>query len=160
MNLDNDPKAEVVALADLITDRIISLVSSPETAARLTVASALRVSCEGWLKLELLQDLTMFFLSADDIQIRPESVLGTCESSPNRAAADIAVRRGSQEVLIELKTFPTNYGGIGKPITNFIASVVRDLEKLCARRGSATGLVAWLAYPIPAPIPPSWSQHL
>ena len=111
-------------------------------------------------KLELLHDLTMFFLSADDIQIRPESVLGTCESSPNRAAADIAVRRGSQEVLIELKTFPTNYGGVGKPITNFIASVVRDLEKLCARRGSATGLVAWLAYPIPAPIPPSWSQHL
>jgi hypothetical protein len=144
-----------VALKEFVIERIVSVVSSPATAKRLAVAAEYRISCEGWLKLELVHDLRMFLPPTD---IRPESILAASDAL-TRAAADIAINRGDERVLVELKTFPTNYGGAGKPITNFIDSVVADLQKLRVRRGSATGLVAWLAYPIPDGAS-SWAGHL
>jgi hypothetical protein len=74
---------------------------------------------------------------------------------------DLAVETDAERVLVQLKTFPTNYGRAGKPITNFIVGVVQDLEKLSRKRGgSATGLAAWIAYVIPEPMPPTWAGHL
>ena len=39
------------------------------------------------------------------------------------------VKTDAQTVRIDLKTFPTNYGLSGKPITNFIAGVILDLSE-------------------------------
>ncbi len=74
---------------------------------------------------------------------------------------DLTVRTRSEEVLVQLKTFPTNYGRAGKPITNFVAGVADDLRKLAEKRPSTgIGLAAWMAYVVPEPIPPSWPGHL
>ena len=78
----------------------------------------------------------------------------------SRRKVDLAIQSRGETVLLELKTFPTNYGAGGKPITNFIDSVIADLEKLSEERGGGTGLAAWLAYPIPEPPPSQWSDHL
>jgi hypothetical protein len=147
------------SLADIVVDRATQLVSAPDTLARMGVASQFRVSCEGWLKLELLRDFALCFLNDDDTDVRPERDL-PLDPTGRRRVADLALRRGSEEVFVQLKTFPTNYGAAGKPITNFIDSVVTDLELLCARRGNAVGLVLWLAYPIPDPMPVAWPTHL
>jgi hypothetical protein len=146
------------SLPDIITDRIVSVVSSRLALTRLKVASTHRVSCEGWLKLELLHDFNDVL--SDGVEIRAEHGLRAPETNLPSGAADLAVRRGDESVLVELKTFPTNYGGSGKPITQFIAGVVADLNKLCKHRGPATGLVVWLAYPIPEPMPGFWADHL
>ncbi len=72
---------------------------------------------------EVLTELTARLLKSDQTAVLPEL---------NRV--DLTVTTPTGNCLIELKTFPTNYGGAGKPITNFIASVVRDLEKLSRMR--------------------------
>jgi len=70
-------------------------------------------------------------------------------------------RRNDELVLCELKTLPANYGRAGKPITNFIAGVVADLEKLASRTDERTrGLAIWMAYYISEPVPPQWPEHL
>jgi len=39
--------------------------------------------------------------------------------------------------------------------------VIHDLSKLSAQNGpSDAGLAAWLAYPIPDPLPKHWPEHL
>ena len=53
----------------------------------------------------------------------------------SRRKVDLAIQSRGETVLLELKTFPTNYGAGGKPITNFIDSVIADLEKLSEERG-------------------------
>lgn len=133
-----------MSLVDTITDTVIEVATSGK--AKVSVCAALGVSCEGWLKVELLKAL--FDLSDIEILVEVDNV-------------DLTIQSASEKVLIELKTFPTNYQrGGGKPITNFIAGVVGDLNKLSEKRGNSTGLVVWMAYIIPEPIPPTWPNHL
>jgi hypothetical protein len=73
-------------------------------------------------------------------------------------------RRANQRVLLLLlrnETAKLHLGRSGKPITNFIDAVVGDLSKLSAKSGpTSTGLVAWMAYPIPEPLPRHWPEHV
>src|SRR5207245_5656086 len=93
-------------LMDSIIDTVVKVVLSGR--ARITVCAANGVSCEGWLKVELLRGLVDALGSTDATEILPEA-----------QNVDLTVRRASDQVLIELKTFPTNYGGGCKPNTNF-----------------------------------------
>jgi len=137
-----------MALVDLVADRVAEVVK--EGRSRIVVSSAFRVSCEGWLKIELLKSLWESFGDSETNEILPES-----------DHFDLVVKADGQTVRIELKTFPTNYGQSGKPITNFIDGVVRDLSKLCALSSpTSIGLAVWLAYPIPEPLPRYWPEHL
>jgi len=137
-----------MALVDLVVEKIAQVVK--EGRARIAVSAAFRVSCEGWLKIELLKSLWESLGDSETSEVLPES-----------GHFDLVVKANDQTVRIELKTFPTNYGLSGKPITNFIAGVVRDLSKLRAQSGpSSTGLAVWLAYPIPEPLPKHWPEHL
>ena len=135
-------------LADRILDKIVEVASSGRS--RIAVCDLYGVSCEGWLKVELLRAFTATLLSSDNAEILPE-----------HQNVDLTIRTASEEVLLELKTFPTNYGRPGKPITNFIGSVVSDLKKLSIRRTSSTiGLAVWMAYPVPDPLPATWPNHV
>jgi len=137
-----------MALVDVVADRIADAIK--EGRSRIAVAAVFRVGCEGWLKIELLKRLWESFGDSETSQILPES-----------DHFDLVVEADGQTIRIELKTFPTNYGRPGKPITNFIDGVVSDLSKLCAQSGpTSSGLVVWLAYPIPDPQPRHWPGHL
>lgn len=123
------------------------IFSNENTHSRLKLFAELRISHEGWLKIELLHALS----ARDKLTLLPEKDnidVVVCRDNPNECC------------LIELKTFPTNYGGAGKPITNFISSVIRDVEKLKAKHETAqTGLVVWVSYPIPKG-QSKWDDHL
>ena len=136
-----------MSLVDTITKTVIEVATSGK--ARVSVCAAFGVSCEGWLKVELLEALSVSLGSSDtEILVEADNV-------------DLTVQSASEKVLIELKTFPTNYQrGGGKPITNFIAGVVKDLNELSEKRENNTGVVVWMAYIIPEPIPPTWPSHL
>lgn len=122
-------------------------------ADRLGLVSACRVSCEGWLKVELLNALDDSDWVDDQAGI---------EVIPELDRVDLTIRLPTYRLLIELKTFPTNYpGASGKPITQFVNSVVSDLRKLASRRRDLdVGLAIWLAYPIPEPEPAAWKRHI
>ena len=150
---------ETSSLTDIVIDRAAQVVSTPHALSCIGIAAQFRISCEGWLKLELLRDLAFSLVNDVDAEVWPERYFPLAARG-RRHAADLAVRRGAEQVFVQLKTFPTNYGAAGKPITNSIDSVVTDLDILRTRRGSASGLVVWLAYPIPDPMPPTWPTHL
>lgn len=136
-----------MSLVDTILGKVVEVASSG--CSRIAVCARYGVSCEGWLKVELLHRLVETLASYDDIEIVSEA-----------QNIDLTVRSVSEQVLLELKTFPTNYGRSGKPITNFIDGVVADLTKLSNKRGHAgKGLAVWLAYVVPEPVPPTWSTH-
>jgi len=131
-----------------LTEDVVATACEVVVAGTSQIAACARsgASCEGWLKVELSHALD-----------RLPGVVVT----PEAHNVDLTIRRGNDVVLCELKTFPTNYGRAGKPITNFIASVVRDLEKLASRTDERTqGLSIWMAYYIPEPVPPQWPAHL
>ncbi len=129
-------------LVEHIVDRIAKVVSEGRT--RIAECAASGGSCEGWLKIEILNRLS------ESVSVRAEE-----------ERFDIVVTTESQTVRIELKTFSTNYGRSGKPITQSIQGVIRDLSKLATKRGpTSVGLVVWLAYPIPEPLPKQWPAHL
>lgn len=138
-----------MVLMDTILEKILEAASSGRS--RIAVCASYGVSCEGWLKVELLHKLAVSIASTDDVEILPEA-----------ENIDITIRRDAERVLLELKTFPTNYErGGGKPITNFIDGVIEDLAKLTSKRGpSDKGLAVWLAYTAPEPVPPAWPGHL
>jgi len=116
---------------------------------RIALCSTYRISCEGWLQIELLLRLTEAF-SSDTHTVAYEA---------NRV--DLSISTPDKNILIELKTFPTNYGAYGKSITNSIDGVITDLQKLAARCDQRTvGIVVWLAYPIPKPEPLLWADHV
>jgi len=120
--------------------------------SRIAICAGYGVSCEGWLKVELLDELTKAFYHDETIEILPEW-----------KKHDLLIRRSlpAESYLIELKTFPTNYMRGGKPITNFVNYVILDLKKLSEkRRDSTIGLEIWMAYVIPDPIPNAWWSHL
>lgn len=132
-----------MGLAEQVIDAIVDTAVAGRS--RIVACAIKGVSCEGWPKVELLWRLLGIF-DADMTEITPEL-----------NGVDLVIRGQSEEMLIELKTFPTNYGRTGKPITNFIGGVVDDLAKLARKRtGSAIGLAAWIAYAVPEPIPPTW----
>ena len=144
--------ADASSTADLVTivcDLILKTISNG--LSRIEFCALHRVSCEGWLKVELLQSLSLAIAVSNNEDANVRSELDN---------VDLTIWTPSQRVLLELKTFPTNYGRGGKPITDFIGKVVKDLEKLSTKRGEATGLATWLAYPIPRPEPHYWSGHL
>jgi len=98
------------------------------------------------LKIELLRS----FSTLDGVMLHPE--LGN---------VDIVLKRKEETAFIELKTFPTNYGGGGKPITNFINSVIVDLEKLEKKRADHSGaFVILAAYPIPIKKEQEWEKKM
>jgi hypothetical protein len=120
------------------------------SSSRISVCAAAGVSCEGWLKVELLHAFASKFGDADGVEIVPE-----------QQHVDLVVSHPQGKLLLELKTFPCNYGRSGKPITNFIGGVVRDLEKLSRlRSANIVCLVVWIAYTIPDKVPATWPQHL
>ena len=136
------------SLANTIIAKAIEIATLGRS--QIGICAAYGVSCEGWLKVELLRGLALKFQSSENVEIAPEA-----------ANIDLIVRAGAQQVLLELKTFPTNSGRGGKPITNFIQGVVDDLHKLARVRAEADiGLAICLAYIIPDPIPASWPNHI
>jgi hypothetical protein len=137
-----------MALVDVVAERIVEVVRVG--ASRIAVCAVFRVSCEGWLKIELLKSFCELFGHSETNGVLSES-----------DHFDLVVKSDGQTARIELKTFPTNYGRSGKPIANFIDGVIRDLSKLCAHSGpTSIGLVVWMAYPIPEPLPKHWPEHL
>jgi hypothetical protein len=120
------------------------------SSSRIAACAEARVSCEGWLKVELLYAFALKFKDRDDVEILPE-----------KQHIDLVLLDRQEKILIELKTFPSNYGASGKPITNFIGGLIQDLEKLCPLGVKGTKCLAvWIAYPIPDTIPASWPRHL
>lgn len=166
---------DVDVLADLVcgeTSRVIR-----EGIRRVESCAHHRVSCEGWLKVELLHALTAachktercvrveFCMDGRDVievydpatgATKPTQLLGN-----GGQRADLAVHSSeSGIVLVQLKTFPTNYGSAGKPITNFIQGVCGDLQMLAkTRKPDDLGLAVWMAYPIPDG-QRQWEAHL
>ena len=137
-----------MSLVDSIIERVIEVTRVGR--ARIVVSGVFGVSCEGWLKVELLKGLWEMLGDSPEQEILPEA-----------DNIDLAVKADRQWVRIELKTFPTNYGRSGKPMTNFIDGVIRDLSKLEGRsEPDSVGLAVWLAYPIPEPVPHHWPIHL
>ena len=137
-----------MSLTTSIADRIVEVTLGGRS--QIMTCAAYGISCEGWLKVELVRGFSQPHKLGDGIEILPE-----------RQNTDLVIRSPSEEVLLEIKTFPTNYGRWGgKPITNSINGVVEDLCKLSRKRGSRIGLSAWMAYVIPDPIPTSWPRHL
>jgi len=135
-------------LVDIVIDKTVELALSGRW--RIATCAAHGVSCEGWLKVEVLHSLYEALGSFSEIEIIPEA-----------RNVDLTVQTRTERLLLELKTFPTNYGRTGKPVTNFVEGVVRDLEKLARLRGSSDiGLAVWMAYVIPEPVPATWAGHL
>ena len=144
---NKDKIARKMALIDSVCDEIVQVFQASQQ--RIALCGAYRISCEGWLKIELLLRLDEVF-SSDTPSV-------ACEA--NRV--DLSVSSHGETVLIELKTFPTNYGASGKPITNFIDGVIEDLQKLAGRCSEHTvGIAVWLAYPVPASEPSAWAAHV
>ncbi len=100
-----------MSLTDQIIDRVVEVILSGRS--RIVVCAHYGVSCEGWLKVELLTGLTPLLAHWPDMTIVPEA-----------NQVDLTIQTKTDQVLLELKTFPTNYGRGGKPITNFVQDVV------------------------------------
>lgn len=137
-----------MSLVDSIIREVLLVASSGRR--QISVCASHGVSCEGWLKTELLCRFEESLALSDGVEIFPEA-----------QNVDLTIRSTSEEVLLELKTFPTNFGRSGKPITNFVDGVVKDLVKLSQKRASAgVGLAIWMAYVIPEQVPSTWPRHL
>ena len=92
-----------------------------------------------------------FLQREEDVEIFPEY---------GKPRIDLAILTPEEQILLELKAFPTNYGQGGQAITDSINGVIGDLKRVSEEKGQGTGLVAWLAYPIPDPTPATWPNHL
>jgi len=137
-----------MSLVDSIIDKTVEIALSGRS--RIATCAAYGVSCEWWLKTELLHALDEALTTSSEVEVLPEA-----------KNIDLTVRTRTEQVLLELKTFPTNYGRSGKPITNFIDGVLGDLRKLARLRGSTgIGLAIWMAYVIPDPVPTPWAGHV
>ena len=106
-----------------------------------------RVSCEGWWKLVLMHEL--------------ERNLGIV-AIPEKGHIDLTIQTSEgAEAYLELKTSPTNYGQSGRPITQFVTNVKKDISQLREKHPHHDHFyVACLVYPIPYPAPPQWVGHL
>jgi hypothetical protein len=131
-----------------LTEDVVATACAVATSGASQIAACARggASCEGWLKVELSHAL---------------GALPGVAVATEVGNVDLTVRRGGEIVLCELKTFPTNYGRAGKPITNFIGGVVRDLEKLASRTDDGTrGLAIWMSVLHPRARPASMAGAL
>lgn len=109
-------------------------------------ASVRRNSCERWLHTALY----------DTLRLYPALSVATQEGK-----FDLTIFSDDQpDVLVELRTFPTNYGRPGKPITEHLGGVIRELEILRRTRpGGGVPLVLWVAYPVPVD-ELNWNDHV
>lgn len=139
--------------ASKLSETVLEAVAHVVNAHRdpIAAASRRRISCEGWLKIELLHTLAAHEDLPDQMKVEAEL-----------DHVDLTLTGEHGSCLIELTTFPTNYlGGGGKPITNFIDGVTSDLDKLATKTDeSDMGLAVWLAYPLSHPAPSRWTDHL
>src|SRR5437016_5944678 len=117
-----------MALIDSVCDEIVQVLRSSQQ--KIALCSKYRISCEGWFKIELLWRLDEVF-SSDTASVAAEA---------NRV--DLSVSSAGESVLIELKSFPTNYGAPGKPITHFIDGVIERLHKFAGRCSGHTAGIA------------------
>lgn len=108
-------------MVDSIMDNIVNIASLGHS--KVAGCADYGVSCEGWLKVELLHDLHELYAASNYIEIAPEK-------------QNIDLTK-SRHLLLELKTFPTNYGRTGEPIANVIDGVLGELRKLAEGRGAA-----------------------
>lgn len=136
-------------LPEAVLDAVAHVVD--EHRDRVAATSRRRISCEGWLKIELLHALASHKGLPDCVQVEAEL-----------DRVDLTLVSEDRSCLIELKTFPTNYlGGGGKPITDFVGGVIGDLDNLAIKTDDRdTGLAVWLAYPLTHPMKPEWEDHL
>ncbi len=109
-------------------------------------ASVRRNSCERWLHNALKENLRQY----------PALSVATQEGK-----FDLTIFSDDQpDVLVELRTFPTNYGRPGKPITEHLGGVIRELEILRRTKpGGGVPLVLWVAYPVPVG-ELNWNEHV
>lgn len=133
-------------------EEIINVIAATaeQNRTKIGACAAYGARCERWFQVELFCAFVTHFQSRKSTEVALE-----------RETIDLVVSDLEQCYLIELKTVPCNYGISGKNITQSIASVRDDLQKLqklCTP--NVTGLAAWLAYPVPEQTPPSWSMHL
>ncbi len=118
---------------------------------QITTCATLHIACEKWFQLEFMHYLLRGEVNGKRIQVSYEDKLIDLVAGLHRP----------DEVLIELKTVPTNYGLSGAAITNSINSIIKDLDDLhTERRPNQKGLMMWLAYPIPCSEPNQWKKHL
>lgn len=110
----------------------------------LRLAAAERVSCErAWLVKKLADSLGR----VPGVTVRPEVSIRV---DGRNKFIDLVLTRDHARLLLEVKSFPTNYGLAGKPITQFRDGVISDLVEVGRRLDDRTlGFVLWLAYPIP-----------
>lgn len=157
--MQEETYALVLNVAARVVEKIgeVSRLGKP----KLELCAAYGISCEGWWKIELLSSLSEAFRENQSVQLLPEWQW-KMKDIPRKQSVDIVVEAGQKRrVLLELKTFPTNYGRSGKPITNFVEGVGRDLVKLAHMRGNGDkGLVAWMAYPVPDSRIGLWKTHV
>ena len=128
---------------DMVTDSLRAVTHAGRRIIQ--TAANYRISCEGWLKLTMVAE----FSELSGVTVMPE-----------HSHVDIVLAAAAGTAYLELKTFPTNYGRAGKPITNFIDGVIGDIRKLREVSPPGFGYVAWLAYPVPFPWPAQWQRHL
>lgn len=82
---------------------------------------------------------------------------------PSQERCDIYFQIGQYEYWLEMKTFPTNYCGGGKPITNFIEEAVSTIAKLAKISSEQRRILAlFLFYPFcgSAQEVKNWEVHI
>lgn len=106
-----------------------------------------RASCEGWWKLVLMHELE-----------RNRGVVAI----PEKDHIDLTIQTNEgAKAYLELKTSHTNYGQYGRPITQIVANVKKDITQLREKHPHHDHLyMACLVYPIPYLTPPQWVGHL
>jgi hypothetical protein len=131
-----------------LVDEMVSIACSVATAGQSFIAerAGQSRSCVAWFRREIVQALS----ELPDVTV-----------VEGREYIDLTVTRGAEQVLCQVKAFPTNYKSFGQPITEFIQSVVYDLGGLALHTDeSVSGLSIWMAYYIPEPPPPQWARHV
>lgn len=121
-----------------------------ERASVMSLAIGQRAKFEGWLKFELA-DMALRN-GAEGVRVEPVLSAGR---------ADLCFEVGGARCVVELKTPNTNYRMDGveahtRPITNNIASIIVDAEKLAACGG---GVIAFILFPL-ATGDRAWERYL
>lgn len=103
-----------------------------------------RMSCEKWLQGEFIYIL--YQMRKDNIvsEFVPEKLY----PEPRSGRCDLWFRFQNTEIWLELETIVTNYGSPGKPITNQIAHVIQDVERLKTKPKSGIHHVMFFVYPL------------
>lgn len=116
---------------------------------QLLAAAKFRNAMEGWWKIELATILDEALSEDFEMELEGEE------------REDVVIHHQDAKLRIELKAFPTSYGGENKAITDHIAWVAGDVGKLVELTGPRdVGLVIWVVYPVPKKTPRKWAEYL